>query len=105
MEYSATRNGSADVATELHDIVGKAEDLLGKLGDSGEASINELRQRVGATISTAKDKLGHLQSQATKAVTKSAKQTDDYVHANPWTSVAVAAGVGALVGLLISRRI
>jgi ElaB/YqjD/DUF883 family membrane-anchored ribosome-binding protein len=105
MEFSTNRNGTADPAVELHDIVGKAEDLLGKLGDSGEASITELRQRVNATLSAAKDKLGKLQSQAQDAMTSGAKNTDAYVRANPWTAVAVAAGVGALVGILVSRRI
>ena len=48
MEYGTNQNGTVDAATELQDIVGKAEDLLGQLGDNGEASIGELRRRVGA---------------------------------------------------------
>ena len=36
------------------------------------------------------------------------KQTDEYVHANPWQSIAIAAGVAAIagivVGLLLNRR-
>jgi ElaB/YqjD/DUF883 family membrane-anchored ribosome-binding protein len=30
--------------------------------------------------------------------------TDEYVHANPWQMIGVAAAVGALIGMLISRR-
>ncbi|HUG72318.1 MAG TPA: hypothetical protein VMK82_02730, partial [Steroidobacteraceae bacterium] len=29
---------------------------------------------------------------------------DKYVHDNPWTAVGVAAGVGVLLGVLLSRR-
>ena len=29
---------------------------------------------------------------------------DDYVHDHPWQSVGVAAGVGLLLGMLLSRR-
>ena len=32
------------------------------------------------------------------------KATDGYVHENPWQSIGVGAGLGLLVGFLISRR-
>ena len=33
-----------------------------------------------------------------------ARATDAYVHESPWTAVGVAAGVGLLLGLVLSRR-
>jgi ElaB/YqjD/DUF883 family membrane-anchored ribosome-binding protein len=33
-----------------------------------------------------------------------ARATDVYVKENPWQSAGIAAGVGLLVGLLISRK-
>ena len=30
--------------------------------------------------------------------------TDEFVHINPWKSIGIAAGVGMVIGLLISRR-
>ena len=30
--------------------------------------------------------------------------TDDYVQQNPWQAVAIGAGIGLVLGLLISRR-
>jgi ElaB/YqjD/DUF883 family membrane-anchored ribosome-binding protein len=33
-----------------------------------------------------------------------ADATDEYVRENPWQSVGIAAGVGLLLGLLLSRR-
>jgi ElaB/YqjD/DUF883 family membrane-anchored ribosome-binding protein len=33
-----------------------------------------------------------------------ARATDDYVHEHPWRAVGAAAGVGLIIGLLISRR-
>jgi ElaB/YqjD/DUF883 family membrane-anchored ribosome-binding protein len=35
---------------------------------------------------------------------EAAHKTNAYVHDNPWPSIGVAAAVGLLVGLLISRR-
>ena len=33
-----------------------------------------------------------------------AKATDDYVHENPWQAIGIAAAVGLVAGLLMSRR-
>ena len=33
-----------------------------------------------------------------------ARATDGYVHENPWTIAGVCAGVGLLLGMLISRK-
>ncbi|HCI13500.1 MAG TPA: DUF883 domain-containing protein, partial [Gallionellaceae bacterium] len=34
---------------------------------------------------------------------EAAKVTDEYVHENPWKAVGIAAGVGLVIGMLISR--
>ncbi len=33
-----------------------------------------------------------------------AKATDDYVRANPWQAVGIAAAAGYVLGMLITRR-
>jgi ElaB/YqjD/DUF883 family membrane-anchored ribosome-binding protein len=35
---------------------------------------------------------------------QAAAATDDYVHANPWPVIGAAAGIGVLLGILLSRR-
>ncbi len=47
-------------------------------------------------------------NQAQTAVTETAKQyadvTDEYVRANPWKALGVAAAAGLLIGILLTRR-
>ena len=33
-----------------------------------------------------------------------ARATDEYVKENPWQAVGVAAGIGFLIGVIVSRR-
>jgi ElaB/YqjD/DUF883 family membrane-anchored ribosome-binding protein len=33
-----------------------------------------------------------------------AQDADEFVHQNPWKAVAISAGVGMLIGMLISRK-
>jgi ElaB/YqjD/DUF883 family membrane-anchored ribosome-binding protein len=89
---------------DLRAVISDAEDLL-RLGadQAGEAAV-EWRARVQARLKQARGKLHDVQ-EATVAKAKAAGHvTDDYVHGNPWKSISVAAGVGLLLGLLITRR-
>ena len=50
---------------------------------------------------------GHLNEQANviRDATASARyNTQDFIQNNPWQSVALAAGVGFLIGIVIARR-
>ena len=105
MELNVNKNGAATAADQLSEIVTKAEDLLSRMSQAGDAPPFELRQRVQATIENAKVRLSQLQTETQDVVNKSLKSTDEYVRSNPWTAMAVAAGVGAFVGALVARRI
>jgi len=49
-------------------------------------------------------KLAEAQEVVVDKAKAAARATDDYVHANPWRSVGIAAGAGLVIGMLISRR-
>jgi ElaB/YqjD/DUF883 family membrane-anchored ribosome-binding protein len=52
------------------------------------------------SLESAKLKLGALGEEAAERV----RAADDYVRANPWQAVGIAALAGIALGLLISRR-
>lgn len=90
--------------TDLRVVVADAEELL-KLtaADLGEGA-SSLRARLQERVGKAKESLHALQASATEKAKAAGHAADDYVHAKPWQSVAIGAGVGLLVGLLIGRR-
>ena len=78
-------------------------DAKDRLGANKEKAA-ELRERAAESLKRAKVRLQDAQdamSEKTKAV---ARATDDYVHDHPWGAVGIAAAVGLVVGMLISRR-
>jgi ElaB/YqjD/DUF883 family membrane-anchored ribosome-binding protein len=85
-------------------VITDAEELLrmtaNEVGDRAEG----VRDRVTARLNQATEELHHLQHAAVAQVKAAGHATDEYVHENPWRSVGIAAGVGLVVGLLISRR-
>jgi ElaB/YqjD/DUF883 family membrane-anchored ribosome-binding protein len=52
----------------------------------------------------AKVELVHLQDAAVAQAKAAGQAADAFVHENPWKSVGVAAGLGLVLGLLLSRR-
>ncbi|WP_431100292.1 DUF883 family protein [Roseateles noduli] len=100
----AKTSPSDRLLTDLHQVVTDAESLLRATADQTSAGASELRARVQATLDRAKSSLGEFQSVAVERAKAASKATDDYVHDNPWQSIGVAAGVGLLIGLLLSRK-
>ena len=74
------------------------------MGDSvsehTEDAISALRTRFDA----AQERFADLYEGAKKKVVAGAKCTDAAIRANPYQSLAIAAGVGLLVGVLLGRR-
>ena len=89
---------------DLRGVVADAEEVL-KLGaeDVSEGA-RSLRERMQVRLTEAKHNLLSLQATAGEKVKAASHAADDFVHDKPWQSVAVGAGVGLLIGLLIGRR-
>ncbi len=100
----AKTSPSDRLLADLHQVVTDAESLLRATADQTSAGASELRARVQSTLDRAKSSLGEFQSVAVERAKAAGKATDDYVHDNPWQSIGVAAGVGLLIGLLLSGR-
>ena len=85
-------------------VLSEAEDLLKRAGNETGDRAKDLRSQVESKLLSAKLRLQELEGQALDQAKYAARYTDDYVHDNPWTSIGVAAGVGFIVGLLLTRR-
>ena len=92
------------LAADLKILVADTEELLkATAGQAGE-KVSAARARIAASLATAKDKLADIEAAVVEKTKQAARATDDYVHENPWQAVGIAAGVGFLLGLLVSRR-
>jgi len=90
--------------TDLRVVVADAEELLRlTAGDLNESTAG-LRERLQQRLSEAKHSLLTLQASAAEKAKAAGHAADDYVHDHPWSAIAVGAGVGLVVGLLIGRR-
>ena len=88
---------------DLRVVVADAEELLrATAGQAGE-KVSAARERIQENLAAAKQRLAAAQDAVVARTKEAAKVTDEYVHENPWKAVGFAAGVGLVIGMLISR--
>jgi ElaB/YqjD/DUF883 family membrane-anchored ribosome-binding protein len=95
-EKSAATTLTDDVKQLLHE----AEQALAHTGDDANEKVDELRERLRTVIDDGSHSFARLRREAIRRT----KQADELVRENPYYAIGIAAGVGALLGFLISRR-
>ena len=89
---------------DLRQGIADSEEMLKLTANEVSAGASQLRERVRERIQQAKSELLHLQKVTVAKAKAAGHATDEFVHENPWKSIGIAAGLGLVVGLLISRR-
>jgi ElaB/YqjD/DUF883 family membrane-anchored ribosome-binding protein len=103
--------GSRSINSSMHDantdvkaLVRDAQALLTAAASLTGDKAEELRGRGMEMLDRALGKASHYQGQAVVKGKELAHTADVYVKDNPWRTVLAAAGVGLLVGMLVSRQ-
>jgi ElaB/YqjD/DUF883 family membrane-anchored ribosome-binding protein len=97
-------NNIKTVRTDMRSLIRDAQELFREASLSTGGKAEELRSRGLALLDAAMEKAHEVQSVAVERSKVAALSADEYVRANPWQAVGAAAGVGLLLGLLLSRR-
>jgi len=92
------------LVADLKVVVADAEELLRATASQAGEKVSAARERIQASLGTAKVKLAEAERVLREKTKQAAKVTDDYVHENPWQAVGIAAMAGLVLGILISRR-
>ena len=97
----STAQTPQDLLDDLRKLVADAETMAGdSISEHTADAVNALRTRFDA----AQERLSDLYDGARTKVIAGARYTDATIRANPYQSLAIAAGVGLLVGVLLGRR-
>ena len=92
------------LVADLKVVVADAEELLRATASAAGEKTAVARERIQASLATARVKLADAERVLADKSKVAAKATDEYVHEHPWQAVGIAAGIGFLLGLLIGRR-
>lgn len=108
MIHSNAQTMKKKLLADFNAVMSEADQLLQLVTEEGGDKANAFRGKVERNLNSAKQKLLDLEDAVMEKTRATAHATDEYVHENPWQTVAVAAGVsaaiGAVIGMLLSRR-
>ena len=96
-----TTHTPKELLNEMQALVAEAETMIAdSLSEHSADAIDSLRER----FSAAQERFADAYAGARKKVIAGAKYTDATIRENPYQAMAIAAGVGLLVGVLLGRR-
>jgi ElaB/YqjD/DUF883 family membrane-anchored ribosome-binding protein len=101
----------AAASSEIKSLIADVEDLMARIADLKDADVVRVRGKVQRAVDATKQSLAdgadavRQHAQAIRQQAQNAASTaDDYVRDSPWQAVGIAALVGAVVGILATRR-
>ena len=100
----AEPTSASQLIDDLTAVIRDAESLLRATAAQTGDKVEEIRARAEETVRQAKERLAGVEEQALERARVFAGEADQYVRGNPWRAVAVAAGVGLLLGIMMSSR-
>jgi ElaB/YqjD/DUF883 family membrane-anchored ribosome-binding protein len=100
--------GKDKLIEDFNAVIADAEELLKLLAAAGEEKGEALRASAEQNLEAARAQLEGLRAAAQERTLAASRAAEDYVRAHPLRSVAIVAGIAALIGvvlgLLLNRR-
>lgn len=97
----ASRDATDTFLSDLRALVTEAEKLL---DDSPDGANTGIRHALRARLDAAQERFTDIYDGARKQVIAGGKYTDKAIRENPYQSLAIAACIGLLVGVLVGSR-
>ncbi|MCO7516912.1 DUF883 family protein [Pseudomonas guariconensis] len=88
------------VFSELQALIEESERLLNDSASLVGEEADTLRAQISLKLRQAQQATSKLRDKAQPVV----EATEDYIGGHPWQTVAISAGLGLVVGLLLGRR-
>jgi ElaB/YqjD/DUF883 family membrane-anchored ribosome-binding protein len=89
---------------EIKNLIADVEDLMARIADLKDADVVRVRSRVQRAVDATKQSLADSAETLRRQAQNVASTADDYVRESPWQAIGIAALVGAVVGILATRR-
>ncbi|MDA8363367.1 MAG: DUF883 family protein [Gammaproteobacteria bacterium] len=101
---TATESARKKLVEDFRALTADTEELLRATATLTGERASAARARVEERLRVAKEAVGEFREDVVERGRAAAQAADRTVRDHPWESVAVAAGVGFLLGMLTARR-
>lgn len=83
---------------------GSTHKIAKEVGGMVDDAASMVKDYSAQTLKSARTSLEHAGTVVSDNAKEYAHRTDEFVHANPWKVLGVAAAAGVLIGFLLTRR-
>jgi ElaB/YqjD/DUF883 family membrane-anchored ribosome-binding protein len=101
---AALARSKEELVAEFRNLVSAGESLLRATTNLSGDALAQARDQFRDKLGVAKQQLSDASRVALDRGRYAASVTDDYVRANPWPAIGVAALAGLLAGVFVARR-
>jgi ElaB/YqjD/DUF883 family membrane-anchored ribosome-binding protein len=88
---------------DLRVLVADMEQLLAATAHQTGQDIAQVRSNAVESLQSAKARLASLQDATLAKARAAGRETDRYVHSNPWPVIAIFAAAGVALGMVLAR--
>ncbi|MEP7069660.1 MAG: DUF883 domain-containing protein [Usitatibacter sp.] len=108
MKQAQGEVASERLLDEFNSVVTETEQLLKSIATASSDKAVSMRASMQDSLAAAGERVARIREQSIRQAGDAVRATDDYVQANAWQVIGIAAGVAALAGLIagiaIARR-
>ena len=97
---ATSRRDITKIKSQLKDLAAQLDDVLETGSDIKDNVAEDMKEQFSEIVSHFQD----VTKNAQEAIAKKAKDVNSYAEENPWHVVGIAAAVGILAGVLLSRK-
>ncbi len=94
----------AAASGEIKSLIADVEELMARIADLKDADVVRVRGKVQRAVDATKQSLADGADAIRQHAQKAVGTADDYVRESPLQAVGIAALVGAIIGILATRR-
>lgn len=98
--HTNTHAESETAGNDMGSLAENARALMSATAEVAGEKVAEARKRLHSALESAKEMAGDVRDKAVAG----AKATDEAVRKNPYKTMAIGMGVGALIGFYLARR-
>lgn len=92
------------LVVDLQTLVTDAESILQSTAEDASEKATAARARIRETLSEARAQIQRIEEKVLFETKVAALEADRFVHERPWQAVGIAAAIGLVVGVLVSRK-
>ncbi len=98
------KKSQARLAHEFNAVLDDAQALLHHAAGEAGKDYAEARDRLQHSVTSARNRVGAIEQVILDSARQAGRSADGYVRSHTWESIAIGAGIGVVLGILISRR-